>query len=271
MSHVVITGATSGIGRALAIRLAAPAVTLSLLGRNRERLDAVAADAMASGARVEVAQIDVRDAAALSDWLAVRDIAVPIDTAIACAGIGGGAVMASAERGEDAAMAVDVMAVNAGGVANIVAPLVSRFMARGRGKIVIIGSAAGEIGLPHSPAYSASKAAVRTYGDGLRRLLRPRGVTVTVALPGFVDTPMSRSLPGAQPFLWSAERAAARIVRDMERGASYSHPPLPLRLAIGIARLTPVALLDLVLTQAFRMQARPRRIPVEKPASVPRK
>lgn len=132
MSHVVITGATSGIGRALAIRLAAPAVTLSLLGRNRERLDAVAADAMASGARVEVAQIDVRDAAALSDWLAVRDIAVPIDTAIACAGIGGGAVMASAERGEDAAMAVDVMAVNAGGVANIVAPLVSRFMARGR-------------------------------------------------------------------------------------------------------------------------------------------
>jgi short-subunit dehydrogenase len=240
MTHIAITGASSGIGHALALHRAAAGTTLSLVGRDRDRLDAVAADATAAGTTVKTALIDVRDGAALGDWLLARDATLPIDTVIACAGIGG--------------------------VAHTVAPLVPRFMARGRGRLILVGSMVGAVGLPHSPAYCASKAAVRVYGDGLRRLLRPRGVTVTVAMPGYVETPMSQSLPLGRPILWTAEKVAARIVRDAERGARYSHPPLPMRLLIGLAGWVPVTLLDAILTRAFVSDTR-LRASVDKSAS----
>ncbi len=249
--HLVLTGASSGLGQALALHYAAPGRQLSLGGRDGARLQAVAEACRALGATVHAAQVDVTDERAMADWLQAQDRLAPVDLLIANAGLGG--AMALAPRGgEDGAQARALLAVNTLGLINTVTPLLPPMRARGRGWLALVGSIQGDLGLPQSPVYSASKAAVRIYADGLRRLLRAEGIGVTTVLPGFIDTPMSRSLAMARPFLWPADRAARRIARDIARRARYSVFPLPLRLAIGLARALPPALTDVALSHSLR-------------------
>jgi len=250
-THVMITGASSGIGRALALRYAAPGRVLSLVGRDPERLDLVAADCRARGAEIETAQIDVTDHASLEPWIEARDTARPVDLVIAAAGLGGNRALA-AMGGETGAQARDLMSVNTLGVLNTVTPLQPRMARRGAGHVAIIGSIQGRMGLPQAPVYSASKAALQIYADATRRLLRPHGITVTLVLPGFVDTPMSQSLATPRPWLWSPERAADRIARDIGRGARICAFPWPLRLAITLGVIAPVPLVDRILTYSLR-------------------
>ena len=140
-----------------------------------------------------------------------------------------------------------IVEVNFLGVVNTVVPLLANLCARRRGHIVIVGSMAGLQGLAESPAYSASKAAVRIYGEGLRRLLAPQGVRVTVVVAGFIATPMSASLPFPRPFEWTAERAASRIVRGIGRNEAEIAFPWQLRLAGSTAMLMPLGLRDRLL------------------------
>ena len=166
---------------------------------------------------------------------------------IANAGIGGDQVVAGA-GGETLALANRVVATNVQGVMNSVIPLLAAFIARRRGGIVIIGSLAAFIALPpDAPVYSASKAAVRIYGHGLRRLLAPHGIKVTIASPGFIDTPMSASLSTPRPFLWNAERAARRIMRGAARGEREIIFPFGLAFLLWLATRLPTALLDRLL------------------------
>jgi short-subunit dehydrogenase len=127
---------------------------------------------------------------------------------------------------------------------------------RGIGHVVLMGSAAGLVGLPHSPVYSASKAAVHAYGEGLRRRLAGAGVDVTVVCPGFVDTPMSMSLPLARPFLWTADRAAARIARAIAQKRRMLIFPWQIRVGVAAARLFPQSLVDLAV-RSPRLGAKP--------------
>jgi short-subunit dehydrogenase len=249
--HVAITGASSGIGRALAELYAAPGRVLSLAGRNPERLAAVALVCRAKGAEVDTVIAEVTDAKAVEAWLERRDDTVPIDLLVANAGMGGAAVM-SGPTGEGGDVARQIFMINTLGVVNAVSPLLPRMIERRRGHLVLMGSLAGAIGLPHSPAYSASKAAVRVYGDGIRRLARHHGVRVTNVLPGFVDTPMSQSLAMGRPFLWTAERAAQKIARDVARGAGQSIFPWPLRVSTVLQGFVPVPIADFVLSLAYR-------------------
>jgi short-subunit dehydrogenase len=244
--HVVITGASSGIGAALARNYAAPSVRLSLLGRDTARLEAVAADCRAKGAQTDCQIGDVTDAAAMQAWLANCDSLQPVDLVIANAGIGGDHVLAGAQ-GETLAAASRIMATNVQGVMNSIIPLLPSFIARRQGGVVIIGSLAAFIGLPDAPVYSASKSAIRTYGHGLRRLLAPYGVKVTIASPGFIDTPMSASLSTPRPFLWTADRAARRIAKAAARGEREVIFPFGLALAVWLATRLPAALLDAIL------------------------
>ena len=149
--------------------------------------------------------------------------------------------------GESGSIARQIFMTNVLGVVNTVTPLLPRFVARGHGQIAILSSLAGLVALPACPAYSASKAAIRSYGAALRALLAPTGVKVSVVCPGFVDTPMSAGLPFRPPFLWPADRAALHIARALARGRREIVFPWPLAVGVRVLSLLPAAAADRIL------------------------
>jgi len=231
----------------LAEHYAVPGRLLSLSGRNSERLDEVGALCRDKGAEVHTFRVDVTNPEATEAWLLERDQVRPLDMLITCTGMGGMAVLAS-NTGETGGLAREIVTTNTIGVVNAVTPILPRMIARKSGHIVLVGSIQAMIGMPQSPAYCASKAAVKIYGDGLRRLARPHGVHITNVLPGFIDTPMSRSLEMARPWCWPANKAAARIARDVSHGAAQSIFPWPLRLSIGLHNCLPIPVADLAMS-----------------------
>lgn len=232
---IVITGASSGIGAALARYYAAPGVRLGLLARNAERLEAVAAACRARGAEVQAACVDVTDAPGMASWLAAFDAAHPIDLLIANAGVSGGAGGGTI-HGEEAAQLRRIMAVNVDGVVNTVAPLLPRMAARGRGQVALLSSLAGFRGMPSAPAYSASKAWVRAWGQALRGWLAKSGVEVSVICPGYIDTPLTNKNPFPMPFLLSPAQAARIIARGLKRNRAML--AFPWQLAVPMKLLS---------------------------------
>lgn len=226
--HVLITGASSGIGAALARRLARPDRRLTLLGRDAARLEAVAASCAGI---VETGLVDVCDKPAMQEAISRAFAAAPVDLLIANAGISGG----------DPSL---LMAVNVQGVVNTVEPAIPLLRAAGRGRLALMSSLAGFRGLPNAPAYCASKAAVRVYGDGLRGRLGRDGIGVSVICPGFIATPLTAENPFPMPFLMSAEQAAERIVCGLERGQAQIAFPRRLYWSILLGSLLPTGLTD---------------------------
>ena len=250
MVHIVITGGSGGIGAALARRYLGRGDFVTLIARDPIKLEQAQADCLReTGRSPAILTGDVTHAADLDSLLRAADHERPVDILIANAGIGGIDVLAPSE-GETADLARRILDVNTLGVINTVSPLLGTMAARGRGHIVLVGSIASSVALAQSPVYCASKAAVHSYGHGLRRLLVDRGVRVSVVSPGFVDTPMSRSLPYIRPFLVSADRAAEIIVRGIERNRADIIFPWPLRLATALGAVLPVRLMDRVLAAA---------------------
>lgn len=254
--HVVITGASSGLGAALARAYAGPDVLLTLSGRHVERLSGVAADCRAAGAEVTTTICDVTDSEGMATWLLRADQNRIVDVVFANAGIGGKTAIAP-PTGESNSVAKSILLTNTLGVINTATPIIPRFVARRAGHFVVVSSLAGLLGLPHSPAYCASKAAVRIYAQGLRRLMRPCGVRVTIINPGFVDTPMQRSLLGVGILVWSPERAADAIKRAIAKGKAEFTFPWPLRLVVGAAQLLPARVVDAALV---RLSTLPQRL-----------
>jgi short-subunit dehydrogenase len=210
---VVITGASSGIGRALARHYAGEGARLGLLGRDRARLEETCADCRKVGAEVRSGVLDVRDRDDMAAWLGDLDANWPIDLLIANAGI-----MVGSPGNGDVEAAEDshrVIEINVIGVLNAVHPVLPRMIARGRGQIGIMSSLAGFIPLADAPSYCASKAAVLSYGLGLRGAVEDKGIRVSVVCPGYVDTPMIAQETGWQPFKMSAEAAAEQTVRGL--------------------------------------------------------
>ena len=211
-SSIVITGASSGIGEALALDYAATGVALALTGRNAARLDTVAAACRAKGATVVAGTIDVTDRDALAAWLKAFDDAHPVDLLIANAGI---SIDKDNSSLDDFSVIRKTMEVNVGGVLNTVEPLLSRLIGRKRGQIAVVSSLASFIGLPYSASYNASKAAVRVWGESIRYVLKKDGIGVSVICPGFVVSRMTAQAPFPMPFLMSAERASEIIRRGL--------------------------------------------------------
>ena len=246
-SHILVTGASSGIGAALARRYAGPGVRVTLMGRNRDRLDAVAQACRTRGAETAIGVCDVRDAQAMQYFIESADAQLPIAVVIANAGLGGKQVIAG-PSGEAADIARAIFEINVMGVVNTIVPLLPRLVARGKGHVAIMSSLAAFVPLPEAPVYSASKAALRIYGGALRRLLAPRNVCVSVVCPGFVDTPMSASLTGPRPLLWSTERAANAIVAGLARGKEEICFPWQLSMLAKLCTHLPPALVQRLRT-----------------------
>lgn len=255
---ILITGASSGLGAALAEAYATPGVSLWLGGRNEMRLAAVASRCRARGADVAVRSLDVTDRETMAGWIAACDRTRPLDLVIANAGISAGTGGIPKERGVEAPMqAQRIFAVNVDGVFNTVepaVPLLRRRMPRAgvpvratRGQIAIVSSLAGLRGFPGAPAYSASKAAVKAWGEALSPLLAADGIAVSVVCPGFVATPMTAKNDFRMPFLMTAEAAAERIRRGLLRGRPRIAFPWPMYAAVRLLNALPASLADRML------------------------
>ena len=245
---VLITGASSGIGESLALAYARHGIDIAVTGRDAGRLAEVTSRLEARGARVDARALDVSDADAMAAWVSEVDARAPLDLVIANAGVSGG----PGGPGHLAEKARLIFATNLDGVLNTLHPVIPRMCARGRGQIAIVSSLAGFRGLPGAPAYSASKAAVKVYGEGLRGYLKRRGVAVSVICPGFVRSRMTASNRFPMPFLMDADEAARRIRVGLARNRGRIAFPLPMYLAVwGLSGL-PNFLLDQLTTRLPR-------------------
>jgi short-subunit dehydrogenase len=239
---VLITGASSGIGAALAEAYAAPGTYLALSGRNRDRLERTAEICRAAGAEVETEILDVTHGDAMAAWITARHRHAALDLVVANAGISG--VSGAAEGGAPPAPdgpARPIFAVNVGGVVNTVVPAIPLMRARGRGQIALMSSLAAFCPMPGAPAYGAAKSAVKNWGEALRGRLGRDGIGVSVICPGFVASRMTADNPFPMPMLMDARKAARIIRRGLDRNRARIAFPFPMYAAVRLVGALPAS------------------------------
>ena len=236
--NVLITGASSGIGEALALACADRGDRLFLCGRDAARLDAVAAACRARGATADARILDVTDEAATRDWLRACDAAAPLDRVFSNAGVATGPEVEPNVR--------RTFAVNVGGTVNVVLHDVEAMRARRHGHDVMTASIAGYGPLAGCPSYAATKSCVKTWGLSLRGHLRAEGVRVSVICPGFVRSRMTDKNTCPMPFFMEADRAARIILRRVDRNVGLIAFPWPMRFATWWLSTLPFWLNDLL-------------------------
>lgn len=244
---VWITGASSGIGRALALRLARAGSTVATSARSTEKL----AEAARENVNLRLYPVDVTDAASVSD--VVRRIEAdlgPIDLAVLNAGVWH---PMTASR-YDLAKATESMAVNYGGVTNALAHVMPSMITRGRGHIVFIASVAGYRGLPKSAAYAPTKAAIISLAESLYADLKLKGVTISVINPGFIATPMTAENKFPMPYIVSEDFAARAIERAIRRGSFETVFPWQMAIMMKSLRLLPYRVFFFLMSKIARRE-----------------
>ncbi len=213
---ILITGGSSGIGEGLAMYYASPDVKIAITGRNKERLEAVKKSLEMKGATVIAEQIDVADKVAMEAFVGKLDNDWQLDLVVANAGVG----LLPSEASSLAEMTEKTFAVNVNGVFHTIHPAIKAMKARQKGQVAIVSSVAGIIGLGSAPSYSASKNAVRAYGEALRVLLAPHGLEINVICPGFVVSRMTDKNTFKMPFLMTTEKAVKIITKGLANNKS---------------------------------------------------
>lgn len=232
----VVTGASSGIGRALAVALAAQGARVGVTARRADRLAALADEVRAKGGTIESAVADVADRTATVD--AVRGLAAklgPVELLVANAGV-------SHETGADPMNVPGVehmMKVNFLGVVYSFEAALADMLARKSGHLVAIASMAAYKGLPRAAGYCATKAAVKSYCESLRIELHGSGVAVTCVCPGFITTEMTAKNEHPMPFLMNADRAARRVLRALGRRPAVYDFPKRMRFVMWLSKWAP--------------------------------
>ncbi|MBV8519905.1 MAG: SDR family NAD(P)-dependent oxidoreductase [Acidobacteria bacterium] len=239
--NAVLTGASSGIGHALARELARRGYAVALLARREALLDALARDINARGGRALPIACDVTDRASVHDAVAraERDLG-PIDLAVANAGVS----VPNSAATFSLADAELIMNVNYHGMLYLYDAVIRSMMERRTGTFAGVASLAGLRGLPGAGSYSASKAAMQNFLEAARVELRPYGVRVAIVNPGFVATPMTEKNRFRMPFLMNADDAALAIANGLAKGKRVIEFPRPMSLLVRLLRVLPDALFD---------------------------
>jgi short-subunit dehydrogenase len=234
---ILITGATGAIGGALAMLYAAPAVNLILFGRDTLKLEQLAEQCRSRGAGTILKICSLTDCPQF--MLQLREACEQHcpDLVIANAGVSSTA----GKHGESWQAIEEVVSVNLLATMATVQAVVPAMRRNGGGQIALISSLAAWYGLPVTPAYSASKAAIKNYGEALRAPLAADGIEVSVVLPGFVSSAMSRTVPGPKPFLMTADRAAQLIIKGLSKKQARISFPFPLNLGCWLLALLPAS------------------------------
>jgi len=244
---IVITGASSGIGEALALHYAKQDVTLFINGRDHDRLEGVAEACRAKGAIVHPQVVDVTDRPAMEQWIADCDAIAPLNLVIANAGIAVGSTTVEGMR--DAVH--NCYDVNVNGVFNTVHPALDLMSRRKpypvtNGQIGIVSSVMGYVGTARSPAYSSSKAAIKSYGQALRGAFRGMGIGVTVICPGYVRSRLMGPNMKGYPFMVEVDKAASITARALAKNKARITFPWQVLLLARIAINLPGFLADRV-------------------------
>lgn len=248
MKRVFITGASSGIGAALALRYAQHGATLGLLARRGESLQALIAS-LPFPEKHRAYAVDVRDHAAIRaaamDFIEYTGGA---DIVIANAGISHGTLT---EYAEDLPVFESIIATNLNATVATFAPFIAAMkVQKTPARLVGIGSVAGIRGLPGAAAYSASKAAVISYCESLRLEMKPHGIDVVTISPGYIDTPMTQRNAYPMPFLMAPDKFAEQAMRAIERGNSYAVIPWQMGVVAKVLRMLPNAVYDFAFAKA---------------------
>lgn len=238
--HVLITGATGALGSALALCYAGPGRQLTLQGRNSEALDALAKECRTLGAQVCTKVLDLRQIQDLRQWVGDWS-AENLPDLIIC-NAGQNTNIGPQGQGEDFRAMTALVEVNVLATMALIDGFVPALRARGHGQIAIVSSLAGYFGLPMTPTYSATKAALRIYGDALRTWLGQENIKVNVILPGYIASPMCHAMPGPKPFLWQPQRAAQVIQQGLQKNKAHISFPFPLNLGVWALSVLPVSL-----------------------------
>lgn len=250
--RVVITGASSGLGLALARHYLEQGATVGVYARRAELLQTLA---QTFPGQVHIFPLDVRDTAAQQAAAAefLANVGVP-DIVIANAGVSTGTLTRYAEDND---VFQHVLDINVMGAVKTFQPFVTAMRGAGRGRLVGIASVAGFRGLPGSGAYSASKAAFISYLESLRLEMRGSGVKVVTVCPGYIRTPMTAINPYPMPFMLEPEEAARRIARVIERGCSFRVVPWQMAIVGRLLKLLPNGLYDALFAKA---KHKPRKL-----------
>ena len=238
---VMITGASSGIGRGMALEIARGGAILGLVARRLEVIDEVVREIEAGGGKAKALPADVRKLDSISAAAdSLRESFGPIDVLIANAGIGPTRDAADFSADEVA----EVININVIGASNSVAAVVPEMIARGSGQLVAISSLAAYRGLPRSAAYCASKAAVSAFFESLRLDLEPRGIDVTIIHPGFIKTPLTHGRNVQMPYLMELDDAVEKMVRAIERRRKRYSFPWQLATIVRAGMIMPIWMYD---------------------------
>jgi short-subunit dehydrogenase len=247
--NILITGANSGIGEALALRLAGTDVRLILLARNKQKLQQVDDACVQNQATVITHSIDVTELTKLQTLIETIDTKFPIDLIICNAGVTNSiGKNGEAESWDEITNVIDT---NLYGVLASLNPLISRMQHRKRGQIAIISSLAAFYGMAVTPAYCASKAGIKGYGEALRGWLKYDGIKVNMVFPGFVKSPLSDQFKADKPFMLSAEKAADIIVKGIIKDKPSITFPFPLNFGVWFLSVIPARSADWIMGKLY--------------------